>query len=86
MTTFIPFTVGDLIETFKTYLHFDSIKNFILSLSNFIRHDYNFKPRSKLLVRSGFFTNLVTDEWNALPFQVINAQSVDKFKNTLDVL
>ena len=44
-----------------------------------------FKPRSKLLVRSKFFTNRVIDLWNSLPYQVINAQSTIEFKNNLDI-
>ena len=71
---------GDLIETFKIlkwYLDVDH-SNFTLSPIDFTRgHDYKlFKPRSKLLVRSKFFTNRVIDLWNGLPYQVINAQSV----------
>ena len=81
---------GDLIETFKflkQYFHIDSTKFFTLSPINFTRgHDYKlYKPRSKLLARSRFFTNRIIDQWNALPCQVINTQSVNEFKNKLDI-
>ena len=80
---------GDLIETFKIlkqYLDVNPINFFTLSPIHFTRgHDYKlFKFRSKLLVRSKFFTNRIIDQWNDLPYQVINAQSVIEFKNKLD--
>ena len=58
-----------------------------LSPTNFTRgHDYElFKSRSKLLVRSKFFTNRIIDQWNNLPHQLINAQSITDFKNELDM-
>ena len=81
---------GDLIETFKIlkqYLHINSTHFFTLSPTNFTRgHDYKlFKSRSKLLVRSKFFTNRIIDQWNNLPHQLINAQSITDFKNKLDM-
>ena len=81
---------GDLIETFKIlkrYLDVNHSNFFTLSPIDFTRgHDYKlFKPRSKLLVRSKFFTNRVIDLWNSLPYQVINAQSIIEFKNNLDI-
>ena len=64
---------GDLIETFKIlkrYLDINHSIFFTLSPIDFTRgHDYKlFKPRSKLLVRSKFFTNRVIDLWNSLPY------------------
>ena len=81
---------GDLIETFKIlkrYLDVNHLNFFTLSPIDFTRgHDYKlFKPRSKLLVRSKFFTNRVIDLWNSLPYQVINVQSIIEFKNNLDI-
>jgi len=81
---------GDLIETFKIlkqHLHIDpTAKFFTLSPTNFTRsHDYKlYKPHSKLLTRSKFFTNRTIDQWDALPYQVINAKSVTEFKIKLD--
>ena len=37
------------------------------------------------LSRCKFFTNRVIDLWNGLPYQVINAQSIIKLKNNLDI-
>ena len=80
---------GDLIETFKilkNFLNVDSSNFFTLSSTTFTRgHDFKlFKSRSKLLVRSNFFTNRIINQWNSLPPSVINAPSISVFKNRLD--
>ena len=80
---------GDLIETFKILnqkLLIDSTKLFTLSPINFTRgHNFKLsKPRSRLLVKSKFFTDRIINQWNSLPYSVINAQSVNDFKNKLD--
>ena len=35
-------------------------------------------------IRRNFFTNRVTDKWNALPNSVVLAKDVNAFKNALD--
>ena len=77
-----------MIETYKIlkqHLIIDSTTLFTLPPINFTR-GHNFKlcnPRSRLLVRSKFFTDRIINQWNSLPYNVINAQSID-FKNKLD--
>ncbi|RNA20081.1 RNA-directed DNA polymerase from mobile element jockey-like [Brachionus plicatilis] len=38
----------------------------------------------KCLQRANTFTNRVVNEWNALPASVVNATSVNQFKNQYD--
>ena len=78
---------GDLVETFKIlrqFLQVDSSSFFTLSPINFTRgHDYKLlKFRSKLLTRHNF---RVIDQWNGLPDYVVNAQTLNEFKNKLDM-
>ena len=42
------------------------------------------KNRSRLVVRINFFTKGVVSVWNNLPEAVVNAPSVNAFKNRLD--
>jgi len=43
-----------------------------------------FKKRVRLDVGKYCFSNRVCDEWNRLPGEVVNAESVDSFKGRLD--
>lgn len=45
-----------------------------------------FKPRARLNVRKFFFTHRVIDSWNSLPDNVVEAESLNSFKNMLDKL
>ena len=48
---------------------------------------YNFKLhplRSRLDVRSKFFSQRIVADWNSLPSEVVNATSIDSFKKQLD--
>ena len=82
----------DLIETFKIlnqHLLIDSTKWFTLSPINFTRgHNFKLsKPRSNLHAsQKKFFTDRIINQWNSLPSDVINAQSVNDFRNRLDML
>ncbi|KAK3770146.1 hypothetical protein RRG08_007057 [Elysia crispata] len=42
------------------------------------------KKRSRLAVRSNFFSERVVSGWNSLPESVVSAPSVNAFKNRLD--
>ena len=42
------------------------------------------KCRSRLNVRSSFFSQRVVNDWNMLPNEVVSADSVNSFKNRLD--
>ena len=67
------------------HLLIDFTKLFTLSPIAFTRgHNFKLsKPRSRLLVRSKFFTNRIINRWNSLPLNVINARSVNDFKTQL---
>ena len=41
------------------------------------------KNRSRLNVRAHFFSQGVVNDWNKLPTDVVNANSVNSFKNRL---
>jgi len=58
-----------------------------LSPIDFTRgHNYKlFKPRTRLLTRYNFFSIHTIDQWNALPHEVINSQSIAEFKRKLDL-
>ena len=43
-----------------------------------------YKERSRLDLRKHFFSNRVVQDWDALPQSVIDATSVNGFKNGLD--
>lgn len=43
-----------------------------------------FKPRSNTTVRSNFFSHRIIDDWNSLRQHVVDATSVNAFKNRLD--
>ena len=48
-------------------------------------HSYKLvKSRSKLEVRKNFFSQRVVSEWNNLPTEVVEATSVNIFKNRYD--
>ena len=44
-----------------------------------------FKPRARLLARYNVFSIRIIDQWNALPPEVINSQSISEFKRKLDL-
>ena len=42
------------------------------------------KPRSISLLRNKFFSRRVVDHWNSLPEEVVEAETVNAFKASLD--
>ena len=42
------------------------------------------KPRASLQIREKSFTHRIVNDWNRLPSTVVNAKSVETFKNRLD--
>ena len=42
------------------------------------------KKRSRLNLRKNFFSNRIVNTWNKLPEEVVNAQSINAFKNRLN--
>ena len=43
-----------------------------------------FKRRSNTVLRRRFFSNRIVDNWNSLPEQVVDATSVNNFKDRYD--
>jgi len=52
---------------------------------NFVANNYfHFFHRSRLDIRKNFFSQRVVNVWNSLPQVVVDADSVNSFKNRLD--
>ena len=78
---------GDMIETFKFVNGIYKCDNpLTFDSNNRTRgHQYKLKKeRCRLQVRQNFFSNRVVDLWNNLPASVVEAVSVNAFKNKLD--
>jgi len=80
---------GDLIEVFKMLKSNDRVdfnKYFEIQSYNRTRgHNCRIvKQRSNLDIRKYFFSQRVVNTWNSLPQTVIDADSVNSFKNRLD--
>ena len=80
---------GDLIETYKILTgKYDSAVSNILQLCDMDStrgHRYKlYKTRSRLNVRKYSFCCRVTDIWNSLPSDVVEAKSVHSFERRLD--
>jgi hypothetical protein len=79
---------GDLIETFKFIKGHYNISTTLLELNteSVTRgHKYKIKHNyAKLNTRKFFFTNRVAKSWNNLPAEVVEADSINCFKNRLD--
>ena len=80
---------GDLIEVFKIVKEFDKVNcdRFFKQNNIGLRgHRYKLeKNRSRLDVRKHFFSQRVVNSWNKLPATVVEAESLNAFKNRLDV-
>ena len=80
---------GDLIEVFKILKGFSKVDYktwFELSDNSRTRgHGYKLiKSRSRLDIRKHFFSQRVVNVWNSLPSEVVEAESVNAFKNRYD--
>ena len=84
---------GDLIETFKIMNEIDKVDTTHFFTKTPTTHITTrghpmklFKPALKknLNCRKYFFTQRVINHWNELPTEVINAKTVNTFKNRLD--
>lgn len=80
---------GDMIEVFKlakgiTKMNKDKLLHFDTSART-RGHTFKLqKTRPRLEVRKNFFSHRVVNKWNALPAQVIEADTVNMFKNRYD--
>ena len=82
-------TRGDLIEVFKILKGFSKVNYntwFTLAVNNRTRgHSLKLtKSRSRLDIRNYFFSQRVVNAWNSLPCEVVEAESVNAFKNRYD--
>jgi len=81
---------GDLIETFKILTgkeHANCSKFFQQAdvTSGLRGHSLTlFKPRCRTTVRQNFFSLRIVNEWNKLLQDVVDASSINMFKNRLD--
>ena len=80
---------GDLIQVFKLIKGFDKIDyhKFFQLADNTRTRGHRFKivkVRSRLDIRNKFFSQRVVNSWNALPADVVEAETVNSFKNRLD--
>jgi hypothetical protein len=80
---------GDLIQVFKLIKGIDNVdysKFFTLAENSRTRgHSYKLlKDRARLDVRGNFFSQRVVNCWNSLPATVVEAKSINSFKNRLD--
>ena len=79
---------GDLIETFKILTGKEGISsNSLFSFNNNVTRGNSFKlnkSRCRLNIRQTFFSQRIINAWNQLPEHVVNAETVNCFKNRLD--
>ena len=80
---------GDLIQVFKLIKGIDNVDyRTLFKLADCSRtrgHKFKIvKVRSRLEIRNNFFSVRVVNEWNKLPSLVVEAESVNCFKNRLD--
>ena len=81
---------GDMIQVYKiAHNHYDPVTtNHIFTFSNNPRlRGHNFKIMKQRVNKtkySNFFTNRVVNDWNSLPHKIVNAKSIDSFKNLFD--
>jgi len=82
---------GDVIETYKILTGKEKVDRndfFKLQTRNFHNtrgHSYKLETtRSRLELRRNFFSQRVTSHWNKLSEKVVQAETVNTFKNRLD--
>ena len=80
---------NDLIQVFKILKEIDKIdpdKFFTVRQGSGTRgHKFKIeKQRSRLNIQKYFFTNRIVDNLNALPFSVLESDSVETFKTRLE--
>ena len=80
---------GDLIETYKLLSQKENVdhKQFFEMAPSSGRRGHAlkvYKKHCRLELRKNFFSQRVTNTWNALPPNVVSAQTVNAFKAKLD--
>jgi hypothetical protein len=81
-------TRGDLIEVYKYTHGLYTLKDRILKReerTNTRGHNYKLvKPRCNTTLRQTFFSQRIIERWNRLPAHVVEAPSLNAFKNRID--
>ena len=81
---------SDLIEVFKIMRGLEGLRRddfFIMDHRKSRGHSYKiFKQRPRLNIRKYYFANRIVDEWNNLPREAVQAESVNSFKAKIDPL
>ncbi|RNA25004.1 hypothetical protein BpHYR1_020836 [Brachionus plicatilis] len=72
------------LDTNSDVLKYFLSSNFYLNWQKLAKTKQLKKASTKCLQRANTFTNRLVNEWNALPGTVIDADSVNKFKNRYD--
>ena len=79
---------GDMIFTYKLITEKLNIsKNYFFKISHLTTrgHKYKiFKKHANKLPRINTFSNRIIKDWNALPSEIVEANSLNSFKNKLD--
>ena len=80
---------GDMLETYKIITGKENLnKDIFFKLdSSSVTRGHNlklFKPRDKLNIRKFSFSHRVVDNWNKLPEEVVNSESLNQFKARID--
>ena len=81
---------GDMIEVYKMCYHFydPSIISKLLTFCDDNRtrgHRFKlYKKDTNTKIAQNFFSNRVTNAWNNLPEETVNARSLNSFKNAVD--
>ena len=78
-----------MIQTYKIIHGIEDIpsERFCTVVTNLATGGHNHKlekPRCKTSFRLQHFSQRIINEWNALPFSVVNAKDVNDFKSKLD--
>ena len=76
-----------MIQVFKISKDLDRIPDDkILTYSKSVTRGHNFKLQKqsgRLDLRKYFFANRVMNDWNSLPIKVLNAETINQFKDRL---
>jgi hypothetical protein len=80
---------GDIIEVFKMIKGFTKVdyREFFQLADNQKTRGHKFKlvkNRSRLEIRRNFFSQRIVNDWNILPKEVVEAESINSFKNKYD--
>ena len=80
---------GDMILVYQIFhglINVNPLNFFPPASTDFTRgHNYKiFKSHTRCCTRSRFFSNRIINDWNSLPFSIVNASSINSFKSLLD--